>query len=82
MGAKHIVVATERNIITDMGIEPFDVADYLDNETIIDEYLSAAAENPNPNVLLQAQGNVARISERDARRIARLLGGPAPDADA
>lgn len=37
-----------------------DIASYLDNEKIIAEYLSAAAEDPNPDVFLAALGNVAK----------------------
>lgn len=39
---------------------PFDPADYLDNDEIIAEYLTAAAEDPNPAVFLAALGNVAK----------------------
>ena len=38
----------------------FDIADYLDNEEIITEYLSAAAEDPNPDVFIAALGDVAK----------------------
>src|SRR3954467_14927014 len=39
---------------------PFDAADYLDNDIVIAEYLSAAAEDPNPDVFLAALGDVAK----------------------
>jgi probable addiction module antidote protein len=39
---------------------PFNAADYLDNEEVIVEYLSAAAEDPNPGVFLAALGDVAK----------------------
>ena len=39
---------------------PFDPAQYLDNDKVIAEYLSAAAEDPNPDVFLAALGHVAR----------------------
>jgi len=39
---------------------PFDVADYLDNDELIAEYLSAAADDPNPDVFLAAIGDVAK----------------------
>ena len=45
----------------------FDVADYLENEEVIAEYLSAALEDPDPDVLLAALANVAK-----ARGIAQL----------
>ncbi len=34
---------------------PFDPADYLDNDEVIAEYLSAAVEDPDPNVFLAAK---------------------------
>jgi probable addiction module antidote protein len=39
---------------------PFDAAAYLDNDEVIAEYLSAAAEDPNPDVFLAALGDVAK----------------------
>lgn len=38
----------------------FDIADYLDNEEVITQYLSAAAEDPNPDVFVTALGDVAK----------------------
>ena len=38
----------------------FDVADYLDNEEVIAEYLSAAAQDDNSDVLLKALSDVAK----------------------
>ena len=49
---------------------PFDAADYLDNDEVIAEYLTAAAEDPNPEVFLLALGNVAR-----AKGIAKVAKG-------
>ncbi len=46
---------------------PFDAADYLDSDAVIAEYLSAAVEDPNPDVFLAALGDVAK-----ARGIARI----------
>lgn len=46
---------------------PFDAARYLDNEEVIAEYLTAAAEDPNPDVFLAALGDVAK-----ARGMARI----------
>jgi probable addiction module antidote protein len=40
---------------------PFDAADYLDNDVVIAEYLTAAAEDPNPEVFLAALGDVAKV---------------------
>ncbi len=38
----------------------FDAASYLDNEEVIAEYLTAAAEDENPAVLLTALADVAK----------------------
>ena len=48
-------------------IAPFDAADYLDDEPTIAEYLTAALEDPNPDVFLTAVRDVAR-----ARGMAQL----------
>ena len=45
----------------------FDPADYLDNDEVIAEYLSAAVEDPDPNVFLAALGDVAK-----ARGVAQI----------
>ena len=37
-----------------------DAADYLDNDAVIAEYLSAAVDDPNPDVFLAALGDVAK----------------------
>lgn len=41
-------------------LAPFDAADYLDSDETIAEYLTAALEDPNPDVFLQAIRDVAR----------------------
>jgi len=46
---------------------PFDAADYLDDEETIAEYLTAALEDPNPDILLMAVRDIAR-----ARGMAQL----------
>jgi probable addiction module antidote protein len=38
----------------------FEFADYLDNEKVIAEHLSAAAQDENPDVLLKALPDVAK----------------------
>ena len=38
----------------------FNVADYLDDEEVIAEFLSAAAEDENPDVLLRAIAEIAK----------------------
>ena len=46
---------------------PFDAADYLDDEETIAQYITAALEDPNPDVFLSAVRDVAR-----ARGMAQL----------
>jgi probable addiction module antidote protein len=41
-------------------IATFDAADYLDNDSVIAEYLNAALEDENPDVFLQAIADVAK----------------------
>ena len=49
------------------GLAPFDAADYLDDEETIAEYITAALEDPDPDVFLAAVRDVAR-----ARGMAQL----------
>ena len=51
---------------------PFDVADYLKNDQVIAECLTAAMEDPNPDVSLAALGDVAKA--RGMAQIARETG--------
>jgi len=50
----------------------FDISDYLDNDEVIAEYLSAAASDPNPDVLLIAMSHVAKA--RGMGQIAKAAG--------
>jgi probable addiction module antidote protein len=50
----------------------FDAAAYLDNDVVIAEYLSAAAEDPNPDVFIAALGDVAKA--RGMAQIAKESG--------
>jgi probable addiction module antidote protein len=50
----------------------FDVADYLDSDELIAEYLSAALEDANPDVFLRAVGDVAKA--RGMAQLARDTG--------
>ena len=52
--------------------KPFDAAAYLDNDAVIAEYLTAAAEDQNPEVFLAALGNVAKA--RGMAQIAKDAG--------
>ncbi|MGD1014824.1 MAG: addiction module antidote protein [Roseiarcus sp.] len=51
---------------------PFDAAAYLDNDELIAEYLSVAAEDPNADVFVAALGDVAKA--RGMAQIARDAG--------
>ena len=51
---------------------PFEVADYLDSEEAIAEYLSLAARDENPGVLLKALGDVAKA--RGMAEVAKASG--------
>jgi probable addiction module antidote protein len=39
---------------------PFDTSEHLDGEEVIEEYLKAALEDPNPDLFLLAVANVAK----------------------
>ena len=52
--------------------KPFDAAAYLDNDVVIAEYLSAAAEDPNYEVFVAALGDVAKA--RGMAQIAKDAG--------
>ncbi len=41
-------------------LKEFDPSAYLTNDEIVAEYLTAALEDPNPDVFLAAVGNVAK----------------------
>ena len=51
---------------------PFDASSHLDNEEVIAEYLSAAAEDENPDVLLLALADVAKA--RGMAHVAKAAG--------
>jgi len=50
----------------------FDTARYLDSEEIIVQYLNAALEDGNPDLLLMALGNIAKA--RGMTKIAKSTG--------
>jgi probable addiction module antidote protein len=52
--------------------KPFAAAASLDNDAVIAEYLSAAAEDPNPEVFVAALGDVAKA--RGMAQIAKDAG--------
>ena len=51
-------------------LKPFDTSAFLTNDEVIAEYLTAALEDPNPDVFLAAVGNVAK-----ARGMSRIAEG-------
>lgn len=51
---------------------PLEIADYLDSEAVIAEYLSQAARDENPAVLLKALGDVAKA--RGMAEVAKASG--------
>lgn len=51
-------------------LKPFDPSAFLTNDEVIAEYLTAALEDPNPDVFLAAVGNVAK-----ARGMSRIAEG-------
>lgn len=53
-------------------LAPFDAADYLDSEETIAEYLTAALEDPNPEMFLVAVRTVARA--RGMAQLAKAAG--------
>lgn len=55
-----------------LAFKPFVVSDYLTSEEVINEYLIAAAEDPNPEVFLLALNNVAKA--RGMAKVAKSAG--------
>ena len=51
---------------------PYDVADYLDSEEMIAEYLSAILEEDDPDLFIKALGDVAKA--RGMTQIAKETG--------
>lgn len=47
--------------LKDLGVKAFDAADYLSDDEAVAEYLTAALEDPNPDLFLAAIKNVARV---------------------
>ena len=62
----------KENVRTKVTYAPFEVADYLDSEEAIAEYLSLAARDENPGVLLKALGDVAKA--RGMTEVAKASG--------
>ena len=41
-------------------LKPFEISNYLDDELVIAEFLTAALEDPNPEAFVSAVGHVAK----------------------
>ena len=59
-------------VTTDLGLAPFDAADYLTDEAAVAEFLSAALDDGDPDVFLQAVRTAARA--RGLSQLARDAG--------
>lgn len=55
-----------------MGYKVFDASEYLTSEEMITEYLTAASEDPNPEVFIAALGDVAKA--RGMTKVAKDAG--------
>jgi probable addiction module antidote protein len=53
-------------------VREFDTANYLDSEEIIAEYLNAALDDGDPDLLLMALGNIAKA--RGMTQVAKSTG--------
>jgi probable addiction module antidote protein len=69
---KHVSRPKKRSKRTAIKLTVFDAAEYLDNDEVIAEYLSAALEDSDPDVFLRAVANVAKA--RGISEIARSTG--------
>jgi probable addiction module antidote protein len=69
-----------------VNVTEFDPSEFLDNDEVIAEYLTAALEDENPDVFLAAVGNVAKahgmtdIAERTGLGRESLYKAMAPGA--
>jgi probable addiction module antidote protein len=53
-------------------LTPFDASEYLDNDEVVSEYLTAALEADDPDLLLAALGDIAKA--RGMSEIAKETG--------
>lgn len=53
-------------------LAPFDASSHLDSEEVIEEYLKAALEDPDPELFLMAVANVAKA--RGVAKVAKDAG--------
>jgi hypothetical protein len=59
----------------------FEISDYLDDEKVIAEYLLAAADDPNPEVLARAKSDVVKAHAADSIRMAMKATKPLPKVE-
>jgi len=55
-------------------IKPFGPSEFLDDDEVVAEYLTAALEEPNPDVFLAAVGHVAKARGMGAIAESSVLG--------
>lgn len=58
--------------LKEMGATVFDASEYLTSETMINEYLTACAEDPNPELFIHALADVAKA--RGMAKVAKKAG--------
>jgi hypothetical protein len=56
----------------------FEISDYLEDERVIAEYLSAAADDPDPEVLSRAKSDVVKARAANSVRMAIKAMEPLP----
>jgi DNA-binding phage protein len=56
------ITKPRRTSLKALGVKSFEAADYLTDDEAVSEYLTAALEDPNPDMSLTAIKNVARVS--------------------
>jgi probable addiction module antidote protein len=55
------IIKAKAKSLKALGVKTFDAADYLSDDEAVAEYLTAALEDPNPDMFLAAIKNVARV---------------------
>lgn len=66
------IVKANPEALKALAVRPFDAADYLDSDEAVAEYLTAALEDPDPDLFLTAIKDVARA--RGMTQLARDTG--------
>jgi len=59
----------------------FEISDYLDDEKVIAAYLSAAADDPDPEVLSRAKSDVVKARAANSIRKAMKAMEPLPNGE-